>query len=79
MIDKTISQLQMENQVLRRLLWQLHGCSIEAHYGDDGEMQCHSCRLDFKRDSVARIDYVLTDERMEKALQKMNMNSIAIE
>lgn len=36
-----------ENLVLRRMLWLRHGCN--ALYGDDGEMQCGACLIDFKR------------------------------
>ncbi len=44
-----------ENQILRKLLWLRHGCSAHALYGDDGEMQCHTCGIDFKR---ARAEYI---------------------
>ena len=33
---------------LRKVLWINHGCPVTALYGDDGEMQCSACRLDFK-------------------------------
>lgn len=39
---------------LRRLLWLNHGCV--SLYGDDGEMQCNACRVDFKRMSVKEIE-----------------------
>lgn len=35
----------------RKMLWLSHGCPFEALYGDDGEMHCVECRIDFKRDS----------------------------
>jgi hypothetical protein len=38
----------------RRLLWQRHGCA--GLYGDDGEMQCGSCILDFKRQPPSEIE-----------------------
>lgn len=41
---------------IRKLLWLLHGCPISALYGDDGEMQCGICLVDFKRDSVDDIE-----------------------
>jgi DNA-binding GntR family transcriptional regulator len=41
---------------LRKLLWLRHGCPVSALYGDDGEMQCNSCGLDFKRMSVTAIE-----------------------
>lgn len=31
------------------MLWLRHGCPISALYGDDGEMQCNKCGIDFKR------------------------------
>lgn len=38
---------------LRKALWLDHGCL--GLYGDDGEMQCGACLLDFKRDTPERI------------------------
>lgn len=49
-----------ENYQLRKLLWLNHGCPIRSLYGDDGEMQCNSCLIDFKRDSVEDIERHLT-------------------
>lgn len=40
---------------LRELLWLRHGCSYPALYGDDGNMQCSKCRIDFKKDSAEEI------------------------
>ncbi len=47
-----------ENQQLRRLLWLRHGCGISALYGDDGEMQCSACGVDFKRVSIENFELV---------------------
>lgn len=55
MITKQQCQLD-ENMLLRKLLWLRHGCDGVMLYGDDGEMQCNHCGIDFKRDSVASID-----------------------
>lgn len=41
---------------VRKLLWLRHGCPINALYGDDGEMQCGICLVDFRRDSVEDIE-----------------------
>ncbi len=38
-----------DEKILRRLLWLRHGCPFSALYGADGEMQCSSCDIDFKR------------------------------
>ena len=47
--------IKTENTLLRQLLWLNHGCSPAALYGDDGEMQCSACLIDFKRDPADRI------------------------
>lgn len=44
-----IQELESENKLLRKLLWYRHGCELSALYGDDGEMQCNKCGIDFKR------------------------------
>jgi hypothetical protein len=36
-------------QLLRKMLWLSHGCPVTALYGDDGEMFCGACVIDFKR------------------------------
>ena len=43
-----------ENKKLRELLWLNHGC-LDSLYGDDGEMQCNKCMIDFKRNSAEEI------------------------
>ena len=45
-----------ENVLLRKLLWLRHGCPFHALYGDDGEMQCSACGIDFKRASAEYIE-----------------------
>ncbi len=40
----------------RSLLWLGHGHSPAVLYGDDGEMQCPLCVLDYKRDPIERIE-----------------------
>lgn len=39
----------------RERLWLGHGCSTAILYGDDGEMQCARCMIDFRRDSFETI------------------------
>jgi hypothetical protein len=41
---------------LRELLWLHHGCPVHILYGDDGEMQCGNCMIDFKRDDGNQIE-----------------------
>jgi hypothetical protein len=50
-IEKTAEEL-----TLRRLLWLRHGCKTYELYGDDGEMQCTKCMIDFKRDTAVQIE-----------------------
>lgn len=42
---------------IRKVLWLSHGCP--ALYGDDGEMQCGACCIDFKRDPWQTIGHRL--------------------
>ena len=46
---EAIDEAVRDNVELREMLWVNHGCGISALYGDDGEMQCHKCMIDFKR------------------------------
>lgn len=55
-ISERSMELEQENTRLREMLWFNHG--HQGHpilYGDDGEMQCNTCRIDFKRDSAEEI------------------------
>lgn len=45
-----------EEKIFRRLLATGHGCPIMALYGDDGELSCSSCGIDFKRMSARDIE-----------------------
>lgn len=54
-----VRRLRSDDAALRKELWLLHpsmhaGNSLVL-YGDDGEMQCGACLIDFKRDTVAEI------------------------
>ncbi len=48
-------------QKYRRLLWLSHAKYTHSAnlYGDDGEMQCNKCSLDFKRDPIEKIEQKL--------------------
>src|SRR5580698_6357497 len=55
--DALMEAAQVETVELHRariLLWATHGCTEK--YGDDGELQCNSCKIDFKRNSISDID-----------------------
>jgi hypothetical protein len=61
---------------LRKLIWLNHGCSVEYLYGDDGELQCHKCRIDFKRDSVFNINQRFSDLMILKLKNMEVVNSL---
>jgi len=46
--------IESELLAARRLLFYQHPC--DGKYGDDGEMQCAACGIDFRRDSMAEIN-----------------------
>jgi hypothetical protein len=56
-----------DNQELRKQLWLRHGHGGSALYGDDGEMQCKVCRLDYKRDPVETIVSMLYQSDLRRA------------
>ncbi len=56
-----------ENETLRKLLWLSHG--HRALYGDDGEMQCSECMLDFKRDPIERIEKRFDDMAFDRMIE----------
>ena len=53
-------EMTEDERGLRRLLWLRHGCKFASLYGDDGEMQCSGCGIDFKRMTAVQIDRVLS-------------------
>ena len=56
--------------LIRKWLWLSHNCTdTPILYGDDGEMQCNSCMIDFKRDSEDAIDKKLWIQSLKKAKQ----------
>ncbi len=56
----------------RKLLWLNHGCN--NLYGDDGEMQCANCRIDFLRDSVETISFKLAKDPIRSKPDINNMS-----
>lgn len=52
-LSKSLEKVFADNMELRCELWMRHGCS--GLYGDDGEMSCGSCVIDFRRDDVGWI------------------------
>ena len=63
---RDLAELVRDDLTLRRMLWLAHGCL--GLYGDDGEMHCGACLLDFKREPVSKIERVLA-QRGLRALE----------
>jgi hypothetical protein len=53
---ETTAAIGANDRLLRKLLFLRHGCSFDSLYGDDGEMQCNKCLIDFKRFSAKEIE-----------------------
>jgi hypothetical protein len=62
-------KLSKEEQTLRQLLWLHHGCPHSALYGDDGEMQCSHCMIDFLRLDPKEIEYKIYNINMKKYIE----------
>lgn len=56
-LHKWSQKAQKELKGLRTLLWLRHGCLPSALYGDDGELQCSNCMIDFNRMSAEQIEH----------------------
>ena len=57
---------EQDNLLLRKMVWLRHQCYYPFLYGDDGEMQCNHCMIDFKRDSVESIEDKLESIHMKR-------------
>jgi len=68
-MTQEIEALKKENLKLRELLWTSHG--HQGLYGDDGEMQCGMCPLDFKRDPVNRIEAIFAKRALENYIEAL--------
>jgi len=65
-----IMELQSDNRKLRYLLARQHDSAKHMIYGDDGELQCSACWIDFRRDTVADIERKLYEAGMRE-LERM--------
>jgi hypothetical protein len=54
-----LARVQAEAAAMRKWLWVNHGCAFAALYGDDGEMQCGACGIDFNRGPIDTIGRAL--------------------
>ena len=61
-----IAGLRANQHHLKRQVWLTHGCPMPALYGDDGEMACNACGIDFKRWTVERILARLMDLHLRR-------------
>ena len=61
-------ELIEENRKLRIFMWINHNirCGLHTLYGDDGDMQCSNCGIDFKRWKVDDILLKLKNINLEK-------------
>ena len=51
---------------LRRLLWEHHECPPEYRYGDDGEMVCSYCLIDFRLATAQHISELFLSAKLRK-------------
>lgn len=59
--------LEKDNSKLRLMLWLRHDAQHNSVlYGDDGEMQCAACGIDFKRYTPREIEQAFTRIGMER-------------
>jgi hypothetical protein len=69
-----IERLEQDAIEMRRQVWLSHGCGTAALYGDDGEMQCGKCLIDFKRDEWPqirdRLDSIALQRAQREALKE---------
>ena len=66
-----------ENELeLRKQLWLGHGCYLAVLYGDDGEMQCNHCMIDFKCDSLDTILLKLNQVHIKDLAKKMTVEAL---
>lgn len=65
-----IVALQADNRKLRYLLARQHESATHRIYGDDGELQCGACWIDFRLDTVADIERKLYEAGMRE-LQRL--------
>lgn len=61
-----IRDLKDENRILRYLLGRSHDGPKHRIYGDDGELQCSACWIDFVRDSAQDIQRKLEEAGMRE-------------
>lgn len=68
--QEELASLRADNVRLRYLLARQHDGTKHMIYGDDGELQCGTCFIDFRRDAVPDIEKKLHAAGMRE-LQKL--------
>ena len=59
-----------DEYTLRQMVWESHG-GLTHHflYGDDGELNCNTCHIDFKRLTVMSIFDALGEQAMARMVE----------
>lgn len=75
-LNKATARIQMLDREVRYLYFIHHKCV--GRYGDDGEMQCNKCMLDFRRDSLDKLrnDHIISLAILDK-LRNDHITSLA--
>jgi hypothetical protein len=59
-----VSSTDEWHDALRVEWWNNHGCPLRARYGDDGELQCGACGIDFRRMGLKILQQRVMDMRL---------------
>lgn len=74
-LDRDLSSLPSmtdDEWRLRRIIALSHSsCDGRSLYGDDGELYCWDCGIDFMRDSAAEIEKRISDLNLMKVIKEM--------
>jgi hypothetical protein len=67
-LDALLSEVAAIDKDLRKEWWVNHGHPFGLQYGDDGEMQCGLCGVDFKREPMESLRARVFELRIRSAL-----------
>ena len=74
-----LATLRADNRLLRYLLAMAHNSATHLIYGDDGELQCGVCFVDFVRDSASTIHKKIKDARLREIQRAFEEGKLPIE
>jgi hypothetical protein len=78
--EKERNEALAEVERLQKLLWLRHDPNhFSILYGDDGEMQCSACLIDFKRMDAEKIEAIWQDRALRKLAEKQAKNDQLLE